>query len=216
MIRVMLVDDHALLREGLRRLLEEQKDIEVVAEAADGYEAIRQVETHRPDIVLMDIGMPGISGLDATAMIRERWPDVQVLLLTVHDDEAYLFRALKVGAAGYVLKEAESSDLVRAIHAVARGEVFLYPSLTRKLVQDYLRRSQWDEMEEGSPLEELTERQRQVLELFASGCSAQEIAEKLVISPYTVQTHLQNIMTRLNLRSRRELIRYAVRHGLVD
>lgn len=215
-IRILLADDHTLVRRGICRLLEDQPDLEVVGEAADGHEAVAKAAELQPDVVLMDIGMPGMNGLEATERIKHRFPDIQVLLLTVHDDEEYLFRALKVGASGYVLKEAETSVLMLALNAAHRGEVFLYPSIASRLVHDYLRRVEAGGLEEREQLEELTGRQREVLELIAEGLSTQEIAEKLVISPHTVQTHRQNIMRRLNLHSRTELIKYALRHGLTE
>ncbi|MFQ5593205.1 MAG: LuxR C-terminal-related transcriptional regulator [Anaerolineae bacterium] len=164
----------------------------------------------------MDIGMPGMTGLEATERIKQQFANIQVLLLTVHDDEEYLFRALRVGASGYVLKEAETTQLILAIDAAHRGEMFLYPSIARRLVYDYLRRVGEGGREERERLGELTERQREVLQLIAEGFTNQEIADKLVISPYTVQTHRQNIMRRLNLHSRTELIKYALRHGLTE
>lgn len=164
----------------------------------------------------MGIAMPGMNGLEATERIKQQYPDIQVLLLTVHDDEEYLFRALKVGASDYVLKEAEVSVLMLAIEAAQQGEMFLYPSVARRLAHDYLRQVEAGGPEEQEQLEELTERQREVLELIAEGLSTQEIADKLVISPHTVQTHRQNIMRRLNLHSRTELIKYALRHGLTE
>ena len=215
-IRILLVDDHTLVRQGIRRLIEDQPHMQVVGEAADGHQALARTSELQPDVVLMDIGMPEMNGLEATRLIKERWPQIQVLLLTVHDDEEYLFRALKVGASGYVLKEAEAAELVRAIEAAHSGEMFLYPSVVRSLVHDYLRRVGEGGEEERQHLEALTERQREVLQLIADGRTTQEIAERLVISPHTVQTHRQNIMRKLNLHSRAELIKYAIRHGLTE
>ncbi len=215
-IRILLVDDHTLVRQGIRRLLEDQPDLEVVGEAGDGQEAVAKAAELQPDVILMDIGMPGMNGLEATERIKQQFPDIQVLLLTVHDDEEYLFRALKVGASGYVLKEAETTELMMAIDVAHRGEMFLYPSITRRLVHDYLQRVGEGGPEERQRLDELTERQREVLQLIAEGLTTEEIAEKLVISPYTVQTHRHNIMRKLNLHSRTELIKYALRHGLTE
>jgi len=215
-IRILLVDDHTLVRQGIRRLLEDQPNLQVVGEAADGHQAVAQAAKLQPDVILMDIGMPGMTGLEATEIIKQRSPNIQILLLTVHDDEEYLFRALKVGASGYVLKEAETAELLLAIAAAHRGEMFLYPSVTRRLVHDYLKRVGEGGREEQQRLEELTERQQEVLQLIADGYTTQEIAEKLVISPYTVQTHRHNIMRKLGLHSRTELIKYAIRHGLTE
>jgi len=215
-IRILLVDDHTLVRAGIRKLLEEQPHFEVVGEAASGTEAIARAGDLVPDVILMHIAMPDLNGLEATRQIRKQHPRVEVLLLTVHDDHEYLFRGLKVGASGYVLKEAEEKELVMAIEAVHRGEMFVNPSMTRRLVADYLQRVGRGIGEERERLEELTDRQREVLQLLANGLSQREIAERLVISPYTVQTHRQNIMRKLNLHSRTELIKYAIRHGLTD
>ncbi len=215
-IRILLVDDHTLVRQGIRRLLEDQPHMEVVGEAADGHEAVASATELLPDVILMDIGMPNMNGLDATEVIGQRLPSSHVLLLTVHDDEEYLFRALKVGASGYVLKEAEARELVLAIEAASRGEMFIYPSVARRLVNDYLRRAREGGHAETQLVENLTERQREVLQLLAEGHTNQEIADRLVISPYTVQTHRHNIMRKLNLHNRTELVKYAIRHGITD
>lgn len=215
-IRILLVDDHTLFREGIRRLLAEQSDMEVIGEAANGQQAVAQAAALKPDVILMDIAMPDMTGLDATEIIKKHLPQVRLLLLTVHDDREYLFRGLEVGASGYVLKEAEAQALVMAIQAVYRGEIYLYPSVTRWLVQDYLQRGRSGHPEEQQRLDELTERQQTVLQLLAEGHTNQEIADKLVLSPYTIQTHVQNIMQKLNLRNRTDLIKYAIRHGLTD
>ncbi len=215
-IRVLLVDDHTLFREGLRRLVNEQPDMEIIGEAANGHQAVDRAVELQPDVILMDIAMPDMTGLDAAEIIKKQLPQVRVLLLTVHDDREYLFRGLEVGASGYVLKEAEAQALVMAIQAVHRGEIYLYPSVTRWLVQDYLQRGHSGHPEEQQRLDELTERQQTVLQLLAEGHTNQEIADKLVLSPYTIQTHIQNIMQKLNLHSRADLIKYAIRHGLTD
>jgi two-component system response regulator NreC len=215
-IRLMLVDDHTLVREGIRRIIQEQPNMKVVGEATDGRQALTQAAELQPDIILMDIAMPAMNGLEATEIIKNRFPQIGVLLLTVHDDREYLFRALEVGASGYVLKEAETQELVLAIQAVYHGEVFLSPAMTRWLVSDYLQRGRGGHLEEQQLLAELTARQRAVLQLLAEGYSNQEIADKLVLSPYTVQTHRHNIMRKLNLHNRTELIKYAIRHGLTD
>ncbi|RME40971.1 MAG: DNA-binding response regulator [Caldilineae bacterium] len=215
-IRILLVDDHALVREGVRRILAEQPGLEVVGEAANGQQALNLTASLKPDVVLMDIAMPDMNGLDATETIKTRHPHIRVLLLTIHDDQEYLFRALEVGASGYVLKEAEAQELLMAIQAAHQGNVFLSPSVARWLVQDFLSRGRSGGQEEQQRLSELTDRQRTVLQLIAEGYSTQEIADRLVISPYTVQTHRNNLMRKLNLHSRTDLIKYAIRHGLID
>ncbi|RMF02755.1 MAG: DNA-binding response regulator [Chloroflexi bacterium] len=215
-IRILLVDDHTLFREGIRRLVNEQPNMKIVAEAATGRQAVDRAIEFNPDVILMDIAMPDMTGLQATKVIREQLPQTRILLLTVHDDREYLFHGLEAGASGYVLKEAEAQALVMAIQAVHRGEIYLYPSVTRWLVQDYLQRGTRANAEEQQRLTELTDRQQTVLQLLAEGCSNQDIAAELVLSPYTVQTHIQNIMKKLNLHNRAELIKYAIRYGLTD
>lgn len=213
-IRVLVADDHTIVREGVRILLEAQPDIQVVGEAADGQEALRQVREFKPDIVLIDIAMPNLNGLEATRAIKREHPQTHVIVLTMYESDEYFFQVLNAGASGYVLKKAASVDLIAAIRAVHAGDVFLYPSVARRLVSDYLTRVHSGE--EKTSYDGLTERERQVLKLIAEGHTNQAIAEKLVISPSTVQTHRTRIMQRLNLHSRAELIQYAVRKGLLD
>ena len=213
-IRTLVADDHTILREGVRLLLDAQPDIEVVGEAADGQEALVQVRALKPDIVLMDIAMPGLNGLEATRTIKHEFPQIHVIALTMYESDEYFFQVLNAGASGYVLKKAASADLVGAIRAVHAGDVFLYPSVARRLVSDYLTRVKSGE--EQNSYDGLTVREREVLKLIAEGHTNQAIAEKLVISPSTVQTHRTRIMQRLNLHSRAELIQYAVRKGLLD
>ncbi len=215
-IRILLVDDHTLVRAGVRRLIEDQPHMVVVGEASNGQQAVANAAELQPDVILMDIGMPDMNGLEATEIIKKRFPDIRILLLTVHDDPEYLFRALEVGASGYVLKEAETQELLWAIQAAYRDEVFLYPSVAHWLVHDYLQRVKGGAQEEQQQLDELTERQQAVLHLLAEGYSNEEIADKLVLSPYTVQTHRTNIMRKLGLHSRADLIKYAIRHGLTE
>jgi len=212
-IRVLIADDHTLVREGLRLLLEGQGDFEVVAEAADGREAVEQTCHLQPDVVLMDITMPGLSGLDATRQIVRENPQARVLVLTVHDTEDYFFRVLEAGACGFLVKDAASTELVSAVRAVHEGGMFLYPSLARRLVEDYLQRVGMGE--EGSSYEKLTERERQILRMIGEGHTNQEIASQLCLSINTVQTHRSHIMDKLNLHSRAELMKYAVRMGLL-
>jgi two-component system response regulator NreC len=209
-IRVLLVDDHTIVRSGVRMLLEAEWDIEVVGEALDGNEALALTETLRPDVILMDIAMPEMDGLEATRQIKARWPAVKVLILTIHRTDDYFFEMLKVGASGYVLKAAETHELINAVRVVSQGEVFLYPTMARRLVQDYLER----EANSGSE-SSLSPRENEILQLLAEGYSNKEIAEKLVVSSSTVHTHRSNLMTKLGLNSRRELIQYARKRGLL-
>jgi two-component system response regulator NreC len=210
-IRVLIVDDHTIVRSGVRLLLEGEPDIEVVGEGLDGSQALALVETLRPHVVLMDIAMPGMDGLEATRQIKVRWPDINVLVLTMHRTEDYFFEMLKIGASGYVLKSAETGELVNAVRVVARGEVYLYPTMARQLVQDYLVRVGGSDAVHPS----LSPREKEILQLLAEGYSNNEIAEKLVISPSTVHTHRSNLMFKLDLSNRRELIQYARKRGLL-
>lgn len=217
-IQVLLADDHAVLRAGLRALLNGQPDMEVVGEAADGEEALRVAERVRPDIVLMDITMPGMDGLEATRQLKRRQPHVRVIMLTMHEDEEFLRQVLAAGGSGYLLKKAAESELLSAIRAVHRGEAFIYPSLTRVLIEGYLRQAD----ERGRKKEpvppapgNLTAREVEVLRLIAQGYTNQQIADQLVISVKTVETHKAHIMEKLSLRSRVELVRYAMQHGLL-
>jgi len=210
-IRVLIADDHSIVRSGLRLLLESEPDIDVVGEALEGNEAINLVEKLLPDIVLMDITMPGMDGLEATRRIKNLWPQIKVLVLTMHRSDEYFFEMLKSGASGYILKGAETSDLIQAVRVVARGEVFLYPTMAQKLVKDYLNFTQWSD-KTGSFL---SRREKEILLLMCEGFNSKEIAEKLVISPSTVHSHRSNIMAKLGLNSRYELIQYARQSGLI-
>jgi two-component system response regulator NreC len=213
-LRIVVADDHTLIRSGIVGLLNAQPDLEVVSEAGSGSEALEQTTQHHPDVVLLDVAMPDGNGLDAARQIRQRFPAVQVLMLTVHDRQDYLFRALRAGAAGYILKGADVQDLLAGVRAVCRGEVYLQPSLTRLLVTDVLRRAASGE--DPGHLDSLSERERDVLRLIAQGKTSNEIAQTLVLSPHTVQTHRDHIMEKLNLHRKADLIRYAIRTGLVD
>jgi two-component system response regulator NreC len=210
-IRVLIVDDHTIVRSGVRLLLEGEPDIEVVGEGLDGSEALALVEALRPHVVLMDIAMPGMDGLEATRQIKARWSDVNVLVLTMHRSDDYFFEMLRIGASGYVLKSAETGELVNAVRVVARGEVYLYPTMARQLVQDYLARTEGG----GAVDPSLSPRETEILQLLVDGYSNKEIAEKLVISPSTVHTHRSNLMLKLDLSNRRELIQYARKRGLL-
>ncbi len=213
-IRVVVVDDHNLIRQGVIGLLQSQADIEVVGEASSGREGIDRVSELEPDVVLMDIAMPGISGLDAARELRDLAPDVGIVMLTIHDRDDYLFEALRAGASGYVLKGADVKELLAAVRAARRGEVYLQPAATKALLSDYLRRAA--RSEDRGHLDGLTDREREVLRLIAQGLTTPEIAEQLVLSPHTVQSHRDRIMSKLDLHSKAALIRYAVSRGLVE
>ncbi len=212
-LRVLLVDDHPVVRLGLRALLDSEPDMEVVGEAGNGAEAVSRTHELKPDIVIMDISMPEMDGLEATRRIRALDPDTHVLILTVHAQERYLFPVLKAGAAGYVLKSTVDTELVNAIRVVAQGGAFLYPSATRMVLEDYLNRLQQGEA--GDTYEQLSDREREVLKLIALGYTAGEIAEKLVLSPKSVETYRTRIMQKLNLHSRSALVQYALARGLL-
>ena len=209
-IRVLIADDHTVVRSGVRLLLETEPDIVVVGEARDGREAVALTETLQPDVVLMDIAMQELDGMAATRLIKTAWPNVNVLGLTMHRTDEYFFEMLKAGASGYVLKGADPSDLINAVRIVHQGEVFLYPTMAQRLVQDFLHRA----AEETDPFPALSPREKEILQLLAEGHSSKEIAEKLVISPSTVHTHRSNLMDKLGLSTRYELIQFARERGL--
>lgn len=210
-IRVLIADDHTIVRSGVRLLLAAEPDIEVVGEALTGRQAVEQAESLEPDVILMDITMPEMDGLEATRQIKSSYPEIQVLVLTMHRSDEYFFEMLQAGASGYVLKGAETSELINAVRVVSRDEVFLYPTMAQKLVQGYLNLRKWDE----ENLPSLSPREREILHLLAEGYSNKEIAEKLVISPSTVHTHRSNLMEKLELSNRRELIQYARQRGFI-
>ncbi|OIO89627.1 MAG: DNA-binding response regulator [Anaerolineae bacterium CG2_30_64_16] len=212
-IHVLLADDHAVLRAGLRALLSNQPNIEVVAEAGDGYEAVRLAETLAPDIVLMDISMPGMDGLAATRLMRQRCPNARVIVLTMHEEESFLRQVLAAGGAGYVLKKAAEGELLAAIRVVHRGEAFVDPAMTRTMIEGYLG---GEAPAPNTPNGvELSPRETEVITLIAQGYTNQQIAARLVISVKTVETHKANIMQKLGAKSRVELVRYALETGLL-
>lgn len=213
-IKVLLVDDHAILREGVHALLSREPDITVVGEAGDGQEAVELVPRLRPDVVIMDIVMPRMNGLEATRLIKERHPGVRVLILSMYDDQEYVVQIIQAGASGYVLKRVVTEDLVRAIHEVHAGESFLYPPIAATLIGDYLRVTKGDSA--GRVVgEALTSREREVLKLIADGYSNQEIAEHLGLSRKTVDSHRANAMRKLDLHDVTEVVKYAIRTGLI-
>ncbi len=209
-VRVLLVDDHEIVRTGLRMLFQAEPDILIVGEAGSGEAAIAAVTALKPDVVVMDIAMPGMNGIEATRQIKAVSPETAVLALTMHEEEPYFFQMLEAGASGYVPKRATADDLISAIRIVAQGQVFLYPSLARLLVQDYLQRETADQPAQSDPL---TPREREVLSLIAEGLTNREIAEALVISVKTVDRHRENIMHKLNLHNRVELVKSIARPG---
>ncbi len=211
-IRVLLADDHALVRAGIRALAQNLAGIEIVAEAVDGRDALTLVATHQPDIVLMDISMGGLNGLEATARIAKDFPSIRVVILSAHANEEYVWQALRAGAAGYLLKDAGTAELELALNAVARGETYLSPAVSKHVVADYVRRVG------GEPrtLELLTPRQREILQLVAEGQTTKEIARLLHISVKTVETHRMQIMERLDIHDVAGLVKYAIRTGLIQ
>jgi DNA-binding NarL/FixJ family response regulator len=211
--RVLLADDHAVVRSGLRAVLEDEADIEVVAEAVDGVEAVDKALSGNVDLAILDVSMPRMTGLQATAELHRRRRDVRVLILSVHDNEQYFFEALRAGASGYVLKSAANRDLVAACRAAMRGEPFLYPKAVTALVRDYLEQAGKGET---PPTDPLTPRELQVIKLIAEGYSSAEIAIELVISRKTVDHHRANILEKLSMRNVAELTRYAIRRGLLE
>jgi len=212
-IRVVVADDHEVVREGTRRMLEREADIDVVGEAADGREAVRLVDELRPDIVVVDVRMPGLNGIEATRAIKAAHPEVRVLVFTAHDDNRYVFPLLDAGANGYVLKTTGQRDLIKAIRDVHRGQTALHPEIARRVVERLTHR---DRFQGEGMVESLTEREMEVLEVVAKGWSNKEVSEALEISPHTVQVHLSSIFGKLNVKTRTEAVLYAIRQGWVE
>jgi two-component system, NarL family, response regulator NreC len=211
--RLLLVDDHAVVRSGLKMLLSAEGDVEIVGEASTAAQAMEAAGVVKPDVILMDIGLPDLSGIDATREIKRRFPQISIVALTIHEDEEYFFKMLEAGASGYVPKRAAPEELLIAIRAAASGEVYLYPSLAKLLVKDYL--DQERPADAKANLDGLTTREHEVLTYLAEGANNEKIAGALVISPKTVERHRENIMRKLNLHSRSELVRYAIRKGII-
>jgi len=225
-IKLMLVDDHEVVRTGLRSFLETQPGVEVVAEARNGQQALESAGETQPDIVLMDISMPDMDGMEATLQFRKQYPDCQILVLTVHADKQYFMKMLSVGASGYITKQAAADELIAAIQAVAAGHVYLQPALARWLLEDYQQLSKRflplspDEVngkeKDAVTLDILSVRERQVLELVGEGLNNYDIGKKLELSPKTIARHRERIMKKLNMHSRTELVKFAIRTGLIS
>jgi DNA-binding NarL/FixJ family response regulator len=213
-LRILIADDHAVVRKGLRFLLERQPGMEVAAEAQDGREAVRMAEELNPSIVIMDIAMPLLNGIDATTRIVKRNPKIGVIILSMHSDESYLVRVLTAGAKGYLLKDSAESDIVRAVQAVSQSKPFFSPAIAQALLEDYMRQLQLRGLQDSYDL--LTDREKEILQLLAEGKSNKEVAALLNISVYTVETHRANLMQRLNLHSTAEIVLYAVHKKIIS
>ena len=212
-VRVLLADDHALVRAGIHELLKRFPWVEVVGETGDGREALEQIKSCQPDVVLMDVAMPGLNGLEATARVTKEYPYTRVIILSMYDNEEYVIQALRAGAAGYLLKDAATGELEFAIRTVAKGSTYLSPAISKRVIDDYLHRLDNDNQ---SSLEQLTPRQREILQLVAEGKTTKEIAQILKVSTKTIETHRTNLMERLDIHDVAGLVRYAIREGLVS
>ena len=212
-IRILLADDHGIVRRGLHYLLERSPGMQVIGEAADGREAVRIFEETNPDVVIMDIAMPNLNGIEATAQIVKKNPKAGVIILSMHSDEAYLVRALSAGARGYLLKDSAEADLIRAVQAVSQGRPFFSPAISQTLLEDYVRRLQQENLQDSYDL--LTDREKEVLQLLAEGKSNKEAAALLSLSLYTVETHRANLMQKLGLHNTAEIVLYAVRKKII-
>jgi two-component system, NarL family, response regulator NreC len=213
-LRIVLGDDHTLVRQGLRKILEESGEWEVVAEAGDGREAVRQVLALRPDVVLLDIGMPLLNGIESTRQIVRRHPEIRVLILSMHADEPYIIKALQAGAKGYLLKDSADTDLIRGVADVAAGKSFFSPAVAKVMLDDYVRHLADKGISDR--YDALSEREREIFQLIAEGHSNKDIAEVLSISPATVETHRAHIFQKLDLHNTAEVVLYAVRRGIIS
>lgn len=213
-IRILLADDHTVMRSGLRLLLERQPGFKVVAEASNGRETVDLMESAKPDVVVLDVAMPNLNGIDAARQITQHYPAVAVVILSMHSDEGYVLRALKAGARGYLLKDSPEADLVNAVRAVHEGKAWFSPAISRMLVDDYMRQLQQHGVEDSYEL--LTAREREILQMLAEGKSNKDVANILKLSLYTVETHRGNMLQKLNLHGTAELILYAVRKGVIS
>ena len=212
-IRVLVADDHTIIRSGLRLLLERQPGFEVIGEAVDGRQTVELAESLRPDVVVLDIAMPNLNGIEAAKQLAAKLPKVSVIVLSMHADESYVLRALKAGARGYLLKDSAESDIINAIRAVSQGKAYFSPEISRMLMDDYVRNLQQRGVDDSYDL--LTAREREILQLLAEGRTNKEISALLNLSPHTIETHRGNILQKLNLHSLPELILYAVRKGVI-
>lgn len=215
-IKILIADDHDLVRSGIINLLSSYKEFEVVAEAADGNEAVERTKKFRPDVVIIDLSMPNLSGIDATKIIKQKHPEIKVLVLTMHESEEYLFQMLSSGASGYLLKSAGKEELAAAIRTVFRGERYFSPQMSEMMVTGYLRKAESKRSYASDDDIPLTKREKEILRLIADGLTNQEIGEKLFISPRTVETHRTNIMQKLDIHDVVNLVRYAIEHGMVS
>ena len=212
-IRILLADDHTVVRKGLRLLLESHPGFKVIAEAANGREAVSLAEAHTPDVVVLDVAMPLLNGIEAARQVSAKLPQTAIVFLSMHSDEGYVLKALKSGAKAYLLKDSAEDDLINAIKAVTEGKAFFSPAISKMLVEDYMRQMREREVEDSYEL--LTTREREILQLFAEGKSVKEVATLLDLSLYTVETHRSNIFQKLDLHSSAELILYAIRKGVI-
>jgi DNA-binding NarL/FixJ family response regulator len=212
-IRVLLVDDHTLFREGIRSLLESQPDIKIISEAEDGHKGVEMAIEMEPDVVLLDIAMPLLNGLDAAKKIKRKNPEIQILILTMHENEDYIRNALAFGASGYILKDTKADELIKAVRSIHSGEVVLSPAITNMIVINYLR---WGNSQNKDNTRILSPREREVLQLIAEGYTNKQIAEILCISIKTVQAHRSNLMSKLDLHDKGELIKYAIQKKIIE
>jgi two-component system response regulator NreC len=211
-IKIFLADDHVIIRQGIKALLEREPELDVIGETGDGLEVLGLVESIQPDVVVLDLEMPGMKGLEVTHQIRQNFRNTYVVILSMHDKEAYVLEALRKGASGYVLKGSEVQDLIQAIHYAVKGKRFLSQPLSDRAIEAYMQKAQGENLD---PYETLTPRERQIFHLVIEGLSNKEIADRLVVSTRTVETHRSKMMRKLDLNNHIELIRYAIKNGII-